>query len=117
MCYLLVLGFLSLNPWVQPASKDDILSPDKLMHGIAYGGLPCLKNLHFGYFGNTVRVWMGTILISSLIGVLLEIAQSLFTYNRTGSVEDAVANTIGVGLGYIVYHAIKYIGDKMVPIL
>jgi len=118
-CYLLVLGFLSLNPWVRPASRDDIFSPDKVEHALAYGGLAiivffCLTKSGNGYIRHASRAWIAAMFISALIGIFLEVAQSLFTYNRTGSVEDAVANAIGAGLGYVAYLSVKYIRAKMV---
>lgn len=118
-CYLLVLGFLSLNPWVRPASRDEIFSPDKVEHALAYGGLAiivffCLIKSRNDYIRNTARAWIAAMFISALIGILLEVAQSLFIYNRTGSVEDSVANAIGAGLGYVAYLSVKYIRAKMV---
>lgn len=116
--YLLVLGFLSLNPWVRPASRGDVFSPDKIEHALAYGCLAiivffCLTKSHNRYIYNTSRAWIAAMFISAFIGVFLEVAQSLFTYNRTGSVEDAAVNTIGASLGYAAYLSVKYIRTKM----
>ena len=112
-CYLCVLGFLSLNPWIRPVSTDEIFSPDKLDHAFAYGGLSiitffCLAHSRKEYVRSTGRVWITAMIISTLIGILIEVAQSLFTYNRTGSVEDAVANAVGAGIGCLSYHLVKY---------
>lgn len=113
-CYLLLLGFLSLNPWVRPVSTNEILSPDKLEHALAYGGMSiivffCLASSRSGYWCDTLRAWVVALSVSMLIGILVEIVQSLFTSNRTGSVEDAVANAIGAVLGYVFYYAVKYV--------
>jgi VanZ family protein len=111
--YLLALGFLSLNPWVRPGGTDDIFSPDKLAHVIAYAGLVIL--LYFslasraGKFRNcSPCAWMAALAISVLIGILIEIAQALFVAGRAGSVGDAVANTIGAMLGYAAFRLVKY---------
>lgn len=117
-CYLLILGFLSLNPWILPVSTNSIFSPDKLDHAFAYGGLTiivffCLTISRNAYGKNSARAWMVAILISSLFGVLVEVAQSLFTRNRVGSVDDALANIIGAVIGYIFYHVAKYIHAKV----
>ena len=113
-CYLLVLFFLSLNPWVRPVFRDDIFSPDKLEHALAYGGLAilvffCLNKWRNGSIRSTTRGWISAVLFSALIGVFVEIAQSLFTHNRTGSVEDAVANAFGAGLGCVAYLSVQSI--------
>ena len=113
-CYLLVLGFFSLNPWIRPTSTENVFSPDKIDHAIAYGGLAiiiffCFAKLHNRYITSTSRAWIAALVTSVLIGILVEIAQSLFTYNRTGSVEDAVANAMGAALGYAAYQGARYI--------
>lgn len=114
VCYLSILGFFSLNPWIKPASTDSAFSPDKLDHAIAYGGLAiitffCLTKPSCKYTNNISRAWIASLIIAVLIGILIEIAQGLFTYNRTGSTEDAVANAIGALLGYVAYQGAIYI--------
>ncbi|MDX8400430.1 MAG: VanZ family protein [Gallionellaceae bacterium] len=116
-CYLLVLGFLSLNPWIRPVSTNEISSPDKLSHAFAYGGLTiiiflCFAQSRHGNFRNSARTWIAAISIAVLFGVAIELAQSLFTVNRAGSLEDAIANAIGAGLGYVAYNMVKYLYDK-----
>ena len=44
----------------------------------------------------------------------MEVAQSLFTVNRAGSVADAAANVIGAVLEYVAYRSAKYIRSKIV---
>jgi len=88
--YLSVLGFLSLNPWIRPASGNGSLAPDKVSHALAYGGLSiiiyfCLAKSRNGVVCSTARNWLTAIVVAVLIGVLIEIAQTLFVPNRTGS--------------------------------
>jgi VanZ family protein len=118
LCYLAVLGFLSLNPWVRPRSTDAIFSPDKLEHALAYGGLAiivfhCIARSRRPDSSGAARAWLAAILISTLVGILIEVAQSLFTSNRVGSVDDAAANAIGAGLGFAAYHSVKYVHARI----
>lgn len=108
--YLSVLFFLSLNPWIRPVTRNGVFSPDKIDHAIAYGGLSliiflCLvKSLKGREHG---KAWVLAISIAMLIGILIEISQSLFTLNRTGSLADALANATGAVAGFAVYHVAK----------
>lgn len=114
LAYLLALSFLSLNPWVRPASRAGVLSPDKIDHAIAYGGLAiifyfCLFQAPRRSERSEAQQWLLPVGGAVLIGILLEICQSLFTSNRTGSVEDAVANAVGAVAGYGVFRIIRYL--------
>lgn len=111
VAYLAVLAFLSLNPWVRPRATGEVLSPDKLDHAIAYGGLAiiiylCLRPRR-GY-----RAWAVAVSGATLTGVLIEVAQSLFTRNRSGSVEDVAANIIGALLGFAVFRAAEWLFSR-----
>lgn len=123
-CCLVVLGFLSLNPWFRPASREGIFSPDKLEHALAYGGVAiiaflCLTTARNGSMAsqasmhNTARAWITALSFSALVGIAMEFAQSLLTVNRTGSVADAIANAIGAALGFVAYQAVKTIRAKI----
>jgi len=118
ICYLLVLGFLSLNPWFRPASNVDFLSPDKVDHALAYSGLAILVFLSINrpcieYKRAASGKWMVAILIAVTVGILLEAAQSLFTELRNGSVADASANTVGAIFGCVAYRSARYIRVKL----
>lgn len=108
-CYLLVLGFLSLNPWLRPVTRPGMLSPDKFDHALAYGGLAVILYavLRIRLLRHGPQAWLAALLGASAIGVLVEIAQTLFTTNRTGSIEDAVANVIGAAFGLVAYRIVS----------
>lgn len=108
--YLLVLLFLSLNPWLRPASDASLLSPDKLDHALAYGGLAvilylCLRK-NIADFRNA---WIAALLAAIAAGALIELTQALFTHHRSGSFADAAANAIGAGLGYMAFRLFRLI--------
>lgn len=108
--YLLVLLFLSLNPWLRPASTASLLSPDRLDHALAYGGLAvilylCLQNSII----DSGSAWIVALLAAIAAGILIELAQTLFTPHRSGSFADAVANAIGAGLGYMAFRLFRFI--------
>lgn len=116
-CYLSVLAFLSLNPWLRPAATAGILSPDKLEHAFAYVLLVsilflCISKASNVYLRNTAHAWMAAIFIAVMIGILIEVAQTLFTRDRSGSVGDALANGAGAVLGYFIYNMLQGIFGK-----
>jgi VanZ family protein len=90
--YTLLLIYLSLRP-IPPEIGNLFNYQDKLMHLTAYSILSTLYQLSLPkrYLAITLAV---------LLGVLLEIAQSFTTY-RSFELLDIVANTLGVGLGFL----------------
>jgi VanZ family protein len=116
--YLLLLGLLSLNPWFRPASNDDLLSPNKVDHALAYGGLAilvflCINRPRIEYKRAASGEWLAAILIAVTVGILLEATQSLFTDYRNGCVADALVNAIGAILGYVAYNSARHIRLKL----
>jgi VanZ family protein len=105
LIFLIILSFLSLNPWLRPDSSQAIgfISWDLLDHAAAYALLSVLMMLAFR---QQEKLWMiASIVIpaSSLIGILLEYCQYWFTVNRQFSFFDAAANVCGAALGVIVF--------------
>lgn len=70
---------------------------DKAAHSIAYGLLVIV-----GLLMSTHRRWM-VILGVWLLGVGVEIVQGIMGFGRNGDWRDAVANTIGIGLGVVLW--------------
>lgn len=109
LLYLVILGFLSLNPWLRPDSNLAIgfVPWDLLDHAVAYGLLSVLMMLAFR---RQDRPWVMTsivIMTSGLIGVFLEYCQYWFTVNRQFSLFDAAANVCGAVLGVIVFWGVQ----------
>lgn len=112
--YLVALSFLSLNPWIRPVSTSAVLSPDKIDHAIAYGGLAiliyfCLSRSPSWRGRSQSATWLAALVAATFVGVLLEVCQGLLTRNRTGSVEDAVANGIGATVGFVLLRAVGWL--------
>lgn len=70
---------------------------DKAAHSIAYGLLTLV-----GLFMSTHRRWMVVGVVWSL-GIGVEIAQSQMGFGRQGDWRDALANTIGIILAYMLW--------------
>lgn len=70
---------------------------DKAAHTIAYGLLTLV-----GLFMSTRRRWM-VVLGVWCLGVGVEIAQSLMGFGRQGDWHDALANSIGIFLAYVLW--------------
>lgn len=113
VAYLLALGFLSLNPWIRPASTGGTFSSDKIDHALAYGGLAV--GIYFCLPGprkdgrHGLPAWMVAVGATTLIGIIMEISQTLFTVNRSGSLEDAAVNALGAVLGYVIFQVVKWL--------
>ncbi len=107
--FLIILGFLSLNPWLRPDSTQAVgfITWDLLDHAAAYSLLSILMMLAFRQQG---RPWlMASIVIpaAGLIGVLFEYCQYWFTVSRQFSFFDAAANVCGAVLGVIVFWGVQ----------
>lgn len=111
LAYLTVLSFLSLNPWLRPKDSGGAFSPDKIDHAIAYAGLAIVIYLCL-FPPRQPRAWVFAVAGATSTGILIEVAQSLFTTNRSGSVDDAVANAVGALLGFVLFRSAEYLHSR-----
>ena len=107
--YLMVVGFLSLNPWLRPDTRRavGVITWDLVDHVAAYGILTIL-------FLHTVRwrlkkptMTLILVLASSVTGVLFEFCQHWFTSTRQFSLLDGAANVLGAVAGAIIFWSIR----------
>jgi VanZ family protein len=108
---------MSLNPWLRPETMASAFSPDKLGHALGYGVLVVLVYYFLVNIGGRFRncspcAWSAALAIAVCFGILVEIAQGLFTTSRTPSVADAVANACGALAGYLGFHAVKFLFNR-----
>jgi VanZ family protein len=103
--YLVILGFLSLNPWLRPDPKPVIgfIGWDLLDHTVAYGFLSVLMMFAFRRQDRSLVMTGIVILATSLAGVLFEYGQYWFTSIRQFSFYDVAANVFGAVLGVVVF--------------
>lgn len=103
--FLIILGFLSLNPWLRPDSTQaaGFISWDLLDHAAAYSLLSVLMMLAFRQQNRPRMMASIVILAASLVGVLLEYCQYWFTATRQFSLFDAAANVFGAVVGVIAF--------------
>ena len=80
---------------VPPPPIDVPRGSDKLVHLLSYGALAVGAVQLFASRGALLRAGLGLV----VLGVLLEIAQDVFTTTRMLDPADALANTCGVLLG------------------
>lgn len=107
--YLIILGFLSLNPWLRPDSKQAIgsITWDLLDHALAYGLLSVLMMFAFRQQGRPLAIASMIILASGLTGIFFEYSQYWFTSYRQFSFFDAAANVFGAALGVLMLWGIR----------
>ena len=113
--YFVILAFLSLNPWLHPDSGLALgdIPWDKIDHAAAYGLLSLLLMSTYRFHKQQWIISFIVLLTCSLVGVLLEYCQLLFTSTREFSYYDAVANAFGAVLGvalfwsYLLFVALK----------
>lgn len=109
--YLIILGFLSLNPWIQPGSGKVIgfVAKDMAAHAAAYGGLSLLMLISLRKWQRPLIVVMFVVLVScSAIGVFFEYCQSWFTSSRQFSFHDIAANVFGSMLGLLCFGLFRF---------
>jgi VanZ family protein len=103
VAYILVLTFLSLNPWVLPGSTVAFghVTWDKIEHTIAYGAFAGLILYVFKFVKRKLLASITVLLVCSIIGIGLEFCQYWFTSTRNFSLGDAGANVLGACLGVL----------------
>lgn len=108
LSYLIILGFLSLNPWVLPDPEPvmGFITWDLLDHAGAYGLLSILMMIAFKHQCRPLVMTGIVVITSGLVGILFEYGQYWFTSTRQFSFYDAVANVFGAVLGVAVLWSI-----------
>jgi VanZ family protein len=112
--YVFILVFLSLNPWLLPDPNLAIgyISWDKIEHAVAYCGLFLLLMFVYKNHKQPGMVSFTVLLACSLVGILLEYCQLLFTSNRMFSYGDAGANVFGAVLGVALFWCYWFVTVK-----
>jgi VanZ family protein len=87
-----------------------IFQADKLVHFFIFGVLMILSSYAIKKTAGTKGIFLNPLLISSLysvgFGVMIEFIQK-FVPGRSFSLADMLANTVGVGLGYLIFIFLK----------
>ncbi len=97
----------------------DWLKPDKIIHLILFGVLCFLflkgfiRQNRFQYLNN--HAGKIALLLSITYGCLVEILQQYVFIHRSGDIRDAIANSIGAVLGFLIYK--KYFGKEEKKVL
>lgn len=105
----LVILFITLTPG-DKLPEVGIFQVDKLVHFFVFGLLMFLSS--YGLFrvfqerNFTTNAVTVAAVYSIGLGLLVEVLQ-LFVPNRSFSVADVIANTIGAGIGYLVFRYYK----------
>jgi VanZ family protein len=109
LIYVLALGFLSLNPWLRPDPHQafGLVTWDLVDHASAYGLLTILFLSVLKWSAQQYKVTLLAVLVSSMIGVMLEFGQLWLTSTRAFSFFDAYANIFGSVIGAIVFWSIR----------
>lgn len=102
------LAIVSLGPFPQP----DLPGPLELLpHALAYAAVTYVL-LVVTHRDAPVRPWMVALIAASMVmlGVALELAQRVV--DRDVDVDDAIANTLGVGLAVVVWTVFRLIRNS-----
>lgn len=106
--YSLALVFLSLIN-LNRVLKVEINASDKTLHFISYGLLFLIWSFYF-YTNQKKFDLKWSILLAgalTILGIIIELLQEIFTSYRTFDWWDAVANTIGIMIGLLIFTALK----------
>jgi VanZ family protein len=93
---IIAISLLSLLP---PKSGLELGKSDKLNHFLAYA----ILSLNFGFISTKIRSYFIGIPFLIAYGLLIEFFQG-FVPGRDPSFYDALANSAGVFLGFIIYY-------------
>lgn len=96
-----IIGWLLcvlLSVITPPTISLDVSNSDKIGHFLAYGTLSAWAVMLF----RQKRAWILNAVALTFLGIAMEFAQGYLTTTRMMDWHDALANTMGVGLGLCV---------------
>ena len=96
-----LIAYLSLRR--MPEIETGIKNVDKIYHLIAYFTLSVTWLLSF--YRKPILKYV-IIICCILFGIIIEVLQQTLTTYRTGDYKDAIANTVGILLGFIIFNLI-----------
>jgi VanZ family protein len=99
--FAMLILILSLMP-SPPDIVKDVIPRDKAQHALAYACLTVLGGWALTPFWGAACAWRRAFGLAIVYGVLLEGAQALSGY-RAAEFGDAVANSFGAGMIYLVW--------------
>ncbi|MFO7665860.1 MAG: VanZ family protein [Desulfobacterales bacterium] len=95
------IAWLSLTS-TPPVIKTPLLGWDKFQHLGAYGMLTLFGGRAFaGVIRGKMLSWFTASVVAAAFGVLMEIAQLVFTRNRTAEAGDLLADFTGIAVVYL----------------
>ena len=99
--WTIVILFLSLATIGTIGESISVPFKDKYVHFTFYFVFTLLWNTFFYYRNSNSNFKFKVVLIAITLGVLLEIAQGIFTTTRTPDILDVLANSIGAIIGTV----------------
>jgi VanZ family protein len=110
--FLLALAILVLSLAAPSAFRKvdflDITFTDKIVHMGMYFALMSVITWESRIVFEKAGVIYIAALISFIYGILMEVFQEIFTLNRTGSIWDALFNTLGIILSIALWLVLRY---------
>ncbi|MDD5035700.1 MAG: VanZ family protein [Methylococcaceae bacterium] len=109
LSYVLLLVFLSLNPWLRPDAHQAVgfITWDLVDHAAAYGLLTVLLLSQIKWRGRQSMITLLAVMVSAALGVFLEFGQLWLTSVRSFSWFDAYANIFGAVMGAFAFWLIR----------
>ena len=100
ICYTVGISVLSLISLSNLANFDTIENNDKYVHFLFYFLFTFLWGVAFGFSKpkKNILIFVGAV----AYGILMEIAQGVFTISRQPDILDVAANTAGAFMGWLV---------------
>ena len=101
-----IIVFMSLLP-SNKIPIDVLIVSDKIIHGLIYFVLALFLVLAYLYTSSSIvdntyfkKAYFKTVIISLVLGILLEIAQDKMGIGRSGDYKDVIANSFGIVIVY-----------------
>lgn len=98
---ILLLSLVSISNNVLP----DIKNSDKILHSFSY----TILSLSWLFYFKPIQKTKQKLAIAFgvfLYGTIIEVLQTVLTTNRTGSLYDVLANTVGIFIALVVFETI-----------
>ena len=99
---LLLVTLLPSNKIPLMPNWKSLLQPDKIVHVLLFSGVSCILLLNISRYRYWKNVFIG-FLIGLFLAVVTEILQGVLPIGRSMNIYDAIANIIGLFVGFLLW--------------
>jgi VanZ family protein len=96
-----IITYFSLIPVPEPVTSVSVINLN--LHIITYFCYAALFVFYYRTLNKKYSIILNSLIMPSIVGVVLEAAQEVFTTTRVGSLNDIINNEIGIVISVVLF--------------